>query len=175
MMQISLPENAGQVRVVQGHDLETLTSQGWRLIFAYQETTHVPCTEQDPSPNPNCYGGTVQLTRYRPNSTTFFVLHRTENKIMDELNAKVTEANRRYTEVWREKETGLKDLVEMKRKLDEQKRIVDSAEKNQRDAIEERNRFRTSATKLEGDLTKIRKAIGERALNEILPPEPPKA
>ena len=177
-MQVHYPKDeGGQVKVVTASELDFLTTQGWRLVFSYQDTTHASCMETEPTPpgyqGYNC-NGTIQVTRYKPNATTYFVLHKTESQVIEELNQRAANAEHETSEARRQRDEAKKALEDLTKEHQTLKNTSSFDAQRLKNVGEERDRFRTTSSKLEADLAKVRTAIGERQFNEILPPPAPK-
>jgi hypothetical protein len=170
MHQFNFENMKGELRAVMGHDLANLTTQGWNLVFCYQETSHLPYNEMEPGNTPGCYGGVVNVQRFKPNTSTYFVLHRNEETVVTELNSHLAAARAALQQEQDARKKDGESLRLLKKDLAEAKDLAKTWENQKKVANDERDRFRTTVTKLEGDMVKIRKAIGERAFNEILPP-----
>lgn len=172
----------GLVCTARGSELEGLTLSGWKLVFSYQETVHEPCQEQEPielntSNNNGYYNNgcsTVSVTRYKPNTTTLFVLHKTEGSALESMQAQLQDKEIALCNQTCEIDRLVKELTDAQKQTEIEKSTSSRRLEDIRRVESERDRFRSTSTKLEADLAKIRKAIGERAFNEILPaPEEP--
>jgi chromosome segregation ATPase len=125
------------------------------------------CSETEPC-SANGYAGTVGVTRFRPFITTFFVLRKNETSRLAELNVSLTEAKNETDKAKVAHSEAEKQVERLKRDVDAAKRAETIASKQVTEVATERDRFRTAANKLETDMAKIRKAIGEIRCQEIL-------
>lgn len=169
----------GLVRTARGEELESLTLSGWKLVFSYQQVVHESCQEQeifDPSKFNGYYNNgypTVNVTRYKPNTTTLFVLHKSESSALESMQAQLTDTQTALSQEHYTSERLGKELSDAQKQVETEKSISTQRSDTIRRVEAERDRFRSTSTKLEADLAKIRKAIGERSFNEILPAEEP--
>jgi hypothetical protein len=172
-------EGDGQHRLAQAHEIEGLTAQGWNLVFSYQDTERMACTEEelvDPALRGqypyNNNGGKIALTKWRPGTVTRFLLRKSEDAVREELLARVSTAEERARFERSAREGVEATVARLTKRADELEQGLTRLREDHAHVSVDRDRHRSSAAKLEGDLAKIRTAIGERQFAEILPPAP---
>jgi hypothetical protein len=161
----------GEFRTVMGHDLGNLTMQGWNLVFSYQETQQMSCSETEllPVGTQNNYGQTVNVQRYKPVTHTWFVVHKDEESVLAEAHAREALAQGALAKEQEARKADVKKLTEVEARLTKAVLSAKQEEDQRKRVAEDRDRFRGTAVKLEGDLAKVKAAIGELKYHEIIP------
>jgi hypothetical protein len=157
----------GLTRVVCENQVDLLSQEGWAVVAFYQETMHLPCNEQKPPDEQNRYSP-IQYTVYKPSTLTKFVMQLDEDSALAKAAVDVRANKQAAVTAVSEMTKAMKGLEEakkldmiMKDELERMQRARDSA-RTDLDAS------RASTRKLEGDIAKIRKAVGELKMKEIL-------
>jgi len=181
-------EADGILKTIDGSMLEQYTSQGYRVIGSYQDTIAKRFAELIDAP-PNSYGhgyqdacyytdesgarwpvppGKTIATRFVSESKTFFVVRRNEESALAELRKNVEALSQSEAASRAKAEAVTKEHEKTKAELSaarsDLERSQGKATRLEREAHEER----TLRRKLEVDLAKVRKAIGDLKYNEIL-------
>lgn len=156
----------GCVVVVEESKVELLTREGWKVIAFYQETQMMPCQEQNPPANDRTYP--ISYTTYKPSTFTKFVMHLDEESTLAQAAASVRSHQQAAVISKNELGQAKKELEEATKRdamtKNELERVQRTRDTYQDDLIA----VRASNRKLEGDIAKIRKAVGELKLKEIL-------
>ena len=163
----------GPTKVVDAMNLEMWTRQGWKLVFSFQESLLMQCNECEPKMvhNPSSYNSsndTVMAQRWRPYTTTYFVLVQDEESALAEAAQKIADA-----EVTRSNaETNERTAREAQAKAEEAKTRAEKEAERQKERADQiwqqMNQAQTQARKLEQDMAKIQNAVGSLKVKEIL-------
>jgi len=165
------------LKIVGDHELAGVTQQGWRLVAIVQEQGYMMACEQVPNPNPT-YGGTIGAQRAMPSLTTRYVVGRDEESALAEVHRTVEMKDKKLAEALQEtRELRVKaegaDKVER-----ENSRLAEWLAKAQKDLhevqaalVRERDLQREKLRKYETDLGKVRSALGDLRMAEILGPK----
>lgn len=175
-------------KMIDSSEVETHTSEGWTVLESFEVERSEACPEEISPPYPlhiHCEGvdryemeeaiknavrthsGEHQL-RFEKVKCIEFLVGKTKDSVLGERKKEIEALEHRLKEA----DANHKELVgkydekaeEAKRRLGETERaLVDHA-----NASKERNDMRDRARKLEGDIGKIRKAIGENQMADIL-------
>lgn len=169
MLKLDLP--TAPTKVVHAHEVEQLTRQGWKLVFSYQDTLLMPCneTEIDTRNNSQSYSsGLMTVTRYHPQAMTLFVLQQDPNDAYATMAGDLEVA----TVLGAEK---VKEALALTEKLAAEKKATEQANKQAKLNEDRRNETQTELDgvrklnrKMEGELAKIRAAVGDLAIKKIL-------
>jgi hypothetical protein len=161
----------GAIKVVTGYEVENLTRQGWKLVFCYQDAMLMPCQETAPRGflNPtNTYApDTVEVRTSRPYSVTYFVLRQDEESALAQAQVSF-EAERARADAAVEAEKALFEKTkEAIKALALEKDRIKTLELTNKSLGSERDALRDTNKRMETDLAKLRKAIGELQFKEI--------
>jgi hypothetical protein len=164
---------AGPCKVVERGDVEPLTLHGWQLVSSYQEETPSYGMEQEAATGPNTYPGQVNnLSRYRPSTRTYFVLHKAESSALGAMAQELDDLRAQLTKSYQAQAEGAKAAEVLKSDLAVAKRSAEGLEEQRARAAKQRDALEASKRKLEEDLAKVKRCIGERAYNEALADAP---
>lgn len=169
----SIPGLAGRwvYRVCFTHELEKLTREGWQFEKEIVEQDSEPVSDQVAIMVPNSGGGWVDtrtVMKYMPRRTVTFLLKRDEDSLLVKALEDIKRLEAINSDHVRAIKKGVDELVAMKQQNDD---LLSSAkyEAERRDEQNERYEKMCSAkSKLETDISKIRRAIGEKQMKEIL-------
>lgn len=172
-MEINIPLLNGRwiYRVCTEYDLERLTREGWIYEKEIVEQDIESVADQVAVMVPSSGGGWVDtrtVTKYMPRRTVKYLLKRDESselvKLIDE-NMRLKGLNEDHVRAIKK---GCDELVGMKQKNDE---LINSAKYASERYDEQQERLEktySAKAKLEEDISKIRRAIGEKQMKEIL-------
>lgn len=169
-----IPGLAGRwvYRVCHSHELETLTRQGWQFEKELVEMDHEPACDQIAVFVPYSGGGghvdSRSVTKVMPVRRVSFLLKRDEDSLLVKALEDVKRLEALNSDHVRAIKKGADELVGMKQKFDE---LTNSAqyEAKMRDELNERyEKMCSTKSKLETDISKIRRAIGDKQMKEIL-------
>jgi len=165
----------GISKVVRGESLFEETQRGWKVIGSYQDSVMESVFEQEPLPaGQQPYGGYtptpgfVNVQKWKPALVTFFVLMKDAESVIAALNDQLKEACEKSATAHRECDAAQKSLKETETKLENAKNHNQAVDNALKDLRATREKELTTSRKLEVDIGKIRTAIGERQLKEIL-------
>lgn len=169
-----IPGLAGRwiYRVCHAHELEKLTREGWQFEKEIVEMDHEPACDQVAVFVPYSGGGghvdNRTVTKVMPVRRVSFLLKRDEDSLLVKALEDVKRLEAINSDHVRAIKKGVDELVAMKQQNDD---LINSAkyEAERRDEQNERYEKMCSAkSKLESDISKIRRAIGEKTMKEIL-------
>lgn len=174
-------------KVINAHEVEGHTAEGWTILESFEVEETAPCYEDLAPAFPvhvhvqgsDQYGigssigqglssNRVSQTRFEKIKQVIFLVGKTKGSVLAEKQAKINELEAEVGD-WKKsadvaKEEKKTQEGELHRERDLRRDYHDRAERNAREREEQRAR----AGKLELDIGKIRKAIGERQMGEIL-------
>jgi chromosome segregation ATPase len=165
---ILLQTNVGETRVVSASEVESLSRKGWRLvaIVPVQEVTKLELPEDSSS-------GRHDIYRMKPSKdelaiSAHYVMARPHSETLDELTSKVSEIEWQCTALREERDGADKKSSEaLKREADaiaRAKHLQDQVDHGLRTV----DTLTKSLRKIEGDLAKVREAVGTQRMKEIL-------
>ena len=170
-------KDAVELKVVEGHELNFVTQNGgWRLIQVLEEEKIDTATATEPNPNYNPSmgysssnpGPTLQRSVPKKIKIHRYLLGKDKDSVFGDLQAKLDDALRRMTEAEKGelKVAGqvkdlLKETGEIQKKVDYNKGLYDGV----REDLDNKNKV---VLKMEQDIAKIRTAIGQDKMTEIL-------
>jgi septal ring factor EnvC (AmiA/AmiB activator) len=128
------------------------------------------CNETEPktASNPQTYGDTVTTQRWRQYSTTYFVIVQDEESALAEAAAATEAAKAQAAELQKKVEDDKKAIAEANQQRDRALQSVKTLELTNKSVGNERDTLRETNKKMEADLAKLRKAIGELQFKEIV-------
>lgn len=166
---MAMPNKHEVVKVVGENEVERLTSQGWSLREVLQETGVESFNEQVPMLTPgNTYPSTFSATRGFVVTKNRYVMVQDDSKVLAQMQAQLDEKEKIVS-------NARQMQVEAEKKAEEwRKQYAGSldangvyARENERFRTENQNLFKSNQ-KMERDIAKIRSAIGELKMKEIL-------
>ena len=163
----------GPTKVVDAHQLEAATMDGWRVI-AHYETERPQIAPVEKVFEPDQYGNPSRqlVTEYTGQQREHkFLVGLTRDEELERLRAALEtigdgarEAYQKMVETETERDIVKSDLEAQGRLMDEQSRSFKTLDKRYGEERELRR-------KLEEDMAKVRKFVGEKAWSEALPKE----
>jgi hypothetical protein len=159
----------GLVKVVHENQVADLSRVGWAIIAFYQETQLMPCQEQEPNEN-NQYGHgpTYSLMRYKPSTFTRFVMQLDEQSALTQAAEDLKTCQSTFSAANAELTKTKKDLEVMGQGRLKAEQEAERLRSERTRNLESVDRATKIYRKLEDDIAKIRKALGELKLKEIL-------
>jgi hypothetical protein len=164
----------GRLKIVQAEEIEALTLSGWRLVLTYQDTVLWPYMETEPPPPQTTYSTSytsnmaVQVTRCKPCTATRFVMQLDEQNALAQMNNDLESVKKALENEKNAHRQTHRDLDAQAKKVTEAKKAVDEYSQKNTSFASQLDTARTSNRKLESDIAKIRTAVGELKLKEIL-------
>jgi hypothetical protein len=159
----------GVLRVAEGSELESLTTQGWRMLQVLPESREIVSREEVPLvlPGQN-YPTTYSGTRAQVVQQHRFLMLKEERTVLAEAQARfdaVTADNQKKTAALLEAEKKAKEqAAQWQRICEENKRYLEQTVALR----EEVATMRGQRDKMEKDIGKVRAAVGELKMKEIL-------
>jgi len=159
-----------ELKIVTDYDLPDATKEGWRLVAIVQEQGYMMAAESIPNPNPS-FGGMIATQRAMPSITTRYVVGRDETSALaaahrlreaaeEKTRAAVAELKNHAAQAQAAERLG-QENVGLKERLKRETENLQTALKFQQDRVR----------RYEVDLGRIRAALGDLRMNEILGPK----
>lgn len=159
----------GVARVVEGHEVEQLTREGWRIARVLPESKMELACESVPLMGPGMnYPTNGQGTRGLVVGFHRFLMFKDEKSLIAEHAHEVKDLRSDVDHFRRSSEDALHNLKLREEELQKLKKYQESLEKTQNAAFDEASTERKAKQKMEQDIAKIRKAVGELKMKEIL-------
>lgn len=171
MIEIKLPP--GLVRVVRGHEVDQLSGYGWKLVA--MTTDEVPIElkkkekEKDRQGYPSIYSMLTEIaSEEAKGAVTLFVMMKDETSTIgsmqsqiDSLEYQLSDLLKKHGDIVNEAEISKKSIEERDRKISHLNEMYQIADKDRNELIRRMN-------SIESDLGKVREAIGNNKMKEIL-------
>lgn len=169
----------GIAKSVRGFELHTETQNGWKVVGSYQDTMMEQVFDLEPTQNgsysPPTFANGMQapqgftyVQKMKPSVVTFFVLVKDSESIIASLNDQLAKERLAAKKAAEDLAALQKLQKETEDKLSRQKAEAERLCRHVKDVEGVRDQERTVSRKLEVDIGKIRTAIGERQIKEIL-------
>jgi hypothetical protein len=161
----------GLLKVVGASAVESLTLEGWKLVFTYQDTALAPCQESEPSPpqtGSSYFTPAVGVVRFRPHTVTMFIMQLDEQSALAQTHKELEIVKKAYESEARMLEQSREEAKVQRSKVTEAKEAVSEYSRKNISLASQLDTARKSNQKLELDIAKIRTAVGELKLKEIL-------
>jgi hypothetical protein len=170
MMEI---KGEGPFKVVPAAELQNRCGIGdefdiWSVVGMYQEQCVEAVYVQ--VPDLACPGCTKSEAQYHPSTQTFFVLRQTVDDALREATMARKQAKEAQASAEAKTRAAEKARAEAEREKSELARKLAREERHGESADEQNNTMSRQLRKLEVDLAKVRKAVGDRQWKEILAP-----
>lgn len=161
------------VKTVEQHELESHTMQGWRLIAVLQEQRVELAQRQEVNPHPNNgnnyqYNSIINLNAPQVVTRSVYLLGLDEHSSMSKVNNELHRCQAERSHV-------ASKLIDLNEKYKETERKLANLTKTHQQVCGDndamvRGRAEQAAAirKYEGDIAKIRAAIGELKMKEII-------
>jgi Mg2+ and Co2+ transporter CorA len=177
-MIIQLPESETQEvhQVIEEEDdLYHYTTTGWRLVAVVQEEVVVTVDDEEVRPEHLCqtsyYAGDAEHIKCRQSFTrtvTKYVVTKRSEDVLEGMTERVREAEQKAKET----QTDMGDAQARVFKLEERVTQLEGALTNERTArdviLREKDEALKSLRKMERDIAKVRKAVGNLRMDDIL-------
>jgi len=160
---------AGATKVVDAHELESVTSAGWKLVFTYQESTTMPFFEQEQAVGPNTYPGqTVRVQKLYPVTQTCFVVTLDADSSLERVSSELEKTKKALEASAAELKKLDEGAADAKKNLEAARLQASKWEQCHSTTQKLLDEARTQNRKIEEDIAKVRKAVGELRMKEIL-------
>jgi hypothetical protein len=166
---MAMPNKNVVTKVVGAYDVENYTLQGWRLEDVLQESHVESFSESVPLVVPGqSYPTTYNGTKGFVVTKNLFVMTKDGSTLITEANARVEAAEVRSRDlanklIEADKKTATFEKDVAKLKADYERQITETNRWVERHTVE-----RDAKVKMEKDISKIRNAVGELKMKEIL-------
>jgi hypothetical protein len=183
MLQISNPEES-ETRVIEAHELKELSKRGWTLVAVIPH--QIVQIEDEPVPFESLQvehqkrqgnynggfhpgqGGVLYQKRAVVLQVSRYLVRRPKDATFEELADEAEKARSAAAHAEWEREAQSKVLKEATEKLLAGSKTIEKLEANERTQRSRLNTAETRNQKLEQDIAKIRTAVGELRMREIL-------
>lgn len=168
----------GVFKVVDGYDLERSTERGWRLVEILRESDVSVGTDEELHPqfvnhdygSGSYYGGDekVRLDKAHVVERSRFLLRKDPDSAIAEVVDEMDEMESRVSGMERERKAALERVGVVESQLGTLLRQVEEKNRQVERANTECAAARDQRLKIEADLAKVRQAVGELKMKEIL-------
>lgn len=167
---VSLTEFTGILKVVSASQLEEFSAQGWRVLEGFnEEQDHVFLgSEPKQVEDGNSYCSTVDTRRSVVLSQRYYVLGRDETSVLADLNSKIAAANVQVKDLTAKAKEQDDTLSQARREIDRLTNFVEARDLAAGRVAQERRGEQERMRKMEKDLGKLRAALGDLKMREIL-------
>lgn len=175
-MESELPP--GGYRVVNAEQLPEYTQAGWRVTRVLQETRveHTTDTGVNPAYDPdNSFnygrGETITLDKSHTTSITLFLLRQDAGSVLEQANKRIQELTAELSAVATELAEAIGSRDSFQQTCGELEALACRRGDSLEAAMQAQETLRGRIATLERDISRIRIAIGEQQMNQILNPE----
>jgi hypothetical protein len=158
-------------KVVTSGMVEVLSREGYKLVDRYQEKIVETSFDQAADPNGTYSGATVGIQNSHVITQTSFVMELDDESTLTLVSGDLKATQKVVAEQVEELKKHKLEIENLEGKLTGQYSCANSYKANYEKVSNEYDLQRKSYVKLEEDLAKIRKAIGEMKYKEILKAE----
>lgn len=177
-------EDDGIHKLIPADELETYQDQGWKLVMlvSQEQVSEYRKLETDPNYDPNnrycgpvydrnnnpIPGGLRERIEDRVCRQTFCLMRKDENSLLGEKKDQIKALNDQVGAYWKERQKLEEENESFKKQYNTLREKFDVLKSKQESGDKARAAVNKTAHKLEKDIAKIRTAIGERQMREIL-------
>lgn len=170
---VSISTAVGPTTVCEAESLSFCCNEGWRVIGTFTATKVVHMQKQVPDPHANYGGASLTLHVDEPQPVQMFLLTKTEDQAREETLKQMQELRDCLGRTTQERIGTEEALSAVRKEKDVLSETVDRQKCNLEQRSKDLETERAKSHKLEGDIGKLRTAIGELRMKEILEPTEP--
>jgi len=168
---------AGPVRVAEAHELDALTGSGWKILAVYEEDHLEVAYDQEPNPNPRegstdyNYASTLSVNRSHRCRRAQFLLGYETGSHRAEQASRIEQMAKDLKEATSGLEEALKEQKKVEEDRDRLKRVSENSSVRVNELLDEVKHEQARVRRIEGDMAKVRQAVGDLRWREITAPE----
>lgn len=164
---VKFDSEPGVYKTCDQNQLEFFTSAGWQLVAMYTVESALAVPEQQIGQG-NGYTRTMQTTRAMPYTNICFVVRKGEQSALADAQKEALAAQEARDKAVQEHDDTKKAYKQSEQEVARLKQAVETRELALKVARADKEHIQTCYTKMEQGLAKIRNAIGELKMKEIL-------